>query len=260
MAKNLPNWLPEGVVDLQPDFDISIPMMCSKYKELFFPHLDEDGQQWATAHLFLGEDQSEYGVLLRSYEIPALSDEEIVRAVRTSYAALHAKTCYEQIADFLERPAYYVNSRFSQAHFQANFEDHYRIGMAYADLGEEPWIYLMKLFKPYWDCENSEGGYVYCLHDQLGHYKIGISKQVTTRLKQLSTQPPFEIVLEFAFKAPFARRYEGLLHNIYSEKRLKGEWFTLTSEDIATIKRDAWFDRCEPIPGATIVHKPDLDK
>lgn len=90
----------------------------------------------------------------------------------------------------------------------------------------------LKKIQPIWEGKNEEAGFIYCLHDQLGHFKIGLTKNLTQRIKQLSTQPPFNLTLVCAFRVLNATRYEGMLHEKYSAQRLNGEWFELSPDEL----------------------------
>lgn len=88
--------------------------------------------------------------------------------------------------------------------------------------------------------QHPASGYVYCLSDQLGHYKIGYSRQLNSRIKQLSTQPPFSIELIAAHLVYDMRQYEAALHWVFQQKRLRGEWFSLTPEDVERFVSRQW--------------------
>lgn len=65
-----------------------------------------------------------------------------------------------------------------------------------------------------------------------GKYKIGVSKNVEQRKKQLDGRPlPVEIIAVSPLVAG-AYNIEKELHEVYAEKRLNGEWFDLTENDI----------------------------
>lgn len=253
MSNKLANWLPEGVIESESQFEMHEGQVYStKLCHLLYYHFDESRERRAVTEMLLDPHAKSYYVMLRSDEIPSLSDTEIAEVVRASYLVLREKAAYDRIANFLCNPDQHSHPRWSQAHFQNHFEEEFKIGQIYTDRGEDIWRELIHQFKPYWNCETSDAGYVYCLHDQLGHYKLGITKQLDNRIKQLATQPPFEITLEFAFKVLFARRYEGYLHNKFKHKRLRGEWFNLSADDLIAIKTEAWFDRLINIPDAAV--------
>lgn len=99
---------------------------------------------------------------------------------------------------------------------------------------------LVDQFDLYWMCEHKEAGYIYCLHDQQGHYKLGRSKYLDKRIKQLSTLPPFDIELIHSLQVLFADKYESALHEHFASQRLRGEWFRLSAEDIESIRSESW--------------------
>jgi hypothetical protein len=78
-------------------------------------------------------------------------------------------------------------------------------------------------------------GFVYLL--QSGpYYKIGVSTQVDERIKQLSTQPPFDIELLHTIQTDDMYGLEKKLHADYDSKRKNGEWFELDQADVEYIK------------------------
>lgn len=74
-------------------------------------------------------------------------------------------------------------------------------------------IYLMK---------NNRNGYI----------KIGRSVNISYREKTLQSQDP-DIELIFSF--PGTIKDETFLHGKYADKRIRGEWFSLSQEDIEQI-------------------------
>jgi len=72
------------------------------------------------------------------------------------------------------------------------------------------------------------------------YHKIGISDNIHRRLKQLDAASPFELELIHVIRSPFARELEKELHDRYSAKRVKGEWFELEPRDILDIKNWNW--------------------
>ncbi len=72
---------------------------------------------------------------------------------------------------------------------------------------------------------------------QCGSYtKIGISINPKNRLAQLSTSNPSEVMLIFTVKHPQALMMEGVLHELYEDKKRLGEWFSLEPKDIEDVK------------------------
>ena len=79
--------------------------------------------------------------------------------------------------------------------------------------------------------------FVYLMKDK-ALYKIGISKQAEFREKTLQSEKPTVVLI--AAKKFINRRiaaaFEKALHESYSHKRKRGEWFILDDEDILEIK------------------------
>ena len=75
------------------------------------------------------------------------------------------------------------------------------------------------------DQENVDGGAeVYIIGSlHFGFVKIGYSKDVRKRLKQIQTGCPFE--LDIIARFPGTVAIEKSLHDKYDEYRLRGEWF-----------------------------------
>ena len=71
-------------------------------------------------------------------------------------------------------------------------------------------------------------GYVYFIQSK-GVYKIGITKNKDIRLKTFCTSLPFEYTLIKVVKAKNYKKVEQLLHEKYSGKRIRGEWFNLNN-------------------------------
>jgi hypothetical protein len=66
-----------------------------------------------------------------------------------------------------------------------------------------------------------------------GYHKIGYSKNPALREKTLQSEEP-EIELLFSYRGD--GKHEKELHEMFSHKRLRGEWFTLDDCDLTTIK------------------------
>lgn len=79
--------------------------------------------------------------------------------------------------------------------------------------------------------------YVYLISDKNSYsYKIGISKNPKTRLKQLQTGSDRELVICKQVLCENADQVEASLHHIYSMNNIKGEWFELSDSDIETFE------------------------
>jgi hypothetical protein len=82
--------------------------------------------------------------------------------------------------------------------------------------------------------------YLYLMQAANGLIKIGIAADPQLRLGQINTGSPIEVNLLDAFADATAKLSETELHRLFVDKRVKGEWFALSEEDIAYIRR-----RCE---------------
>lgn len=79
-------------------------------------------------------------------------------------------------------------------------------------------------------------GGVYLLKSNTGHWKIGCSKNFNDRLTTFAVKLPFQVEYEHLIYTNNRHDLERELHRHFSHKRLAGEWFDLSSEDIAYIK------------------------
>lgn len=81
--------------------------------------------------------------------------------------------------------------------------------------------------------------YVYLMRDDRnGYYKIGMSNNPNNREKTLqSEQPLISLVWKRAFPSrKEASAEESRLHGAFQDQRIRGEWFSLTQNDIQLIK------------------------
>lgn len=89
------------------------------------------------------------------------------------------------------------------------------------------------------------GGYVYLVRSQYG-VKIGKSINVRSRTRLFEVKLPFPITVEhYAWFDDYSRA-ERELHGYYHAKRLEGEWFDLSDQDIDHIKQ---LGRAVPVAG-----------
>ena len=83
----------------------------------------------------------------------------------------------------------------------------------------------------------SEGmaDHVYLLQCE-GYYKIGIAHNVAKRVASMTTGNPFPIHVVLSDIVPNAHKYEQSLHEMFKHKRIRGEWFQLTPDDVAAVR------------------------
>lgn len=75
--------------------------------------------------------------------------------------------------------------------------------------------------------------YIYAIGNEDGPVKIGITYELGGRLRALRTSCPFPIEIIHAERMPSrskARRMETVIHAVYREKRLCGEWFSIDAD------------------------------
>ena len=81
------------------------------------------------------------------------------------------------------------------------------------------------------DATSNEDRFIYILKSEK-YYKIGITKDVAQRLRNLQTGNPIEIALVSAAFFKGAPRFESRLHEAFSEYRTNGEWFELPPDKL----------------------------
>lgn len=79
-------------------------------------------------------------------------------------------------------------------------------------------------------------GYVYLLRSENGYYKIGRTQDPQNRVKTFGIQLPFEVEYECLIKTDAMVKLEKQLHDHFAHKRIKGEWFNLSPDDVEYIK------------------------
>jgi len=81
-------------------------------------------------------------------------------------------------------------------------------------------------------------GFVYVLRAESGHYKIGRTKSPDSRMKTFSVKLPFRVEYELLIRSDNCRELEKGLHARFSDRRVDGEWFALSPEDIEALKQE----------------------
>jgi hypothetical protein len=137
---------------------------------------------------------------------------------------------------------------FHELGFLANNTDfmvsvfHEYINKGYIKVGKRRHVLTKKYYD---DCnglnvknektENKKTLFVYLMHDEsTGLYKIGKSYNPSNREKTLCAQIPLlRLLHKTESRTP---NMEKSLHKKYANKRVRGEWFNLTQEEVEYIK------------------------
>jgi len=82
-----------------------------------------------------------------------------------------------------------------------------------------------------------KAGSVYLVKESSqGHYKIGRTVNVKSRMKTFTVKLPFKVELSHSFPADDYITAERLLHENFTHRHVDGEWFSLTEGDVEWIK------------------------
>ncbi len=83
--------------------------------------------------------------------------------------------------------------------------------------------------------DNDKSGWIYVLDDQLGHYKIGKTRHLSERIKQLKIQLPYKVSIVAVLKVADCHTAEALLHKDFQHCRVNGEWFAMQTDDLGNL-------------------------
>lgn len=80
-------------------------------------------------------------------------------------------------------------------------------------------------------------GYIYLIRAVApdNHYKIGLSREPVKRIESMGVLLPFPIEPIHQFPTNHMTKAERQLHGQYADKRLNGEWFALSEQDVRDI-------------------------
>lgn len=86
--------------------------------------------------------------------------------------------------------------------------------------------------------ELASAGFIYVIFIETGlerFYKIGMAKSFGARFDQHQCSSPFDIKIACAYFVGNMRAEERHLHAQFSDKRVRGEWFRLSIDDLRWI-------------------------
>jgi len=78
---------------------------------------------------------------------------------------------------------------------------------------------------------------IYLLKDSIGYYKIGFTKNLNNRIKQLETGCSGNLEIIYEFKTNHKRKLETSLHNLFKHKHINREFYDLSLEDEEQFKK-----------------------
>ena len=78
---------------------------------------------------------------------------------------------------------------------------------------------------------------VYLIRAENGLVKIGKTANIESRFSTLNHASPIDLELVHVFDTLFGDELEEELHALYDDRRIKGEWFRLSDQDVREIIR-----------------------
>ena len=91
--------------------------------------------------------------------------------------------------------------------------------------------------------EMDSSGFVYVIYIDTGLeriYKVGLAKHFSSRFSQHQCSSPFDIFVSIVYFVENMRLEEKILHSMFHDKRVRGEWFKLSKEDLESIARRSY--------------------
>ena len=111
-------------------------------------------------------------------------------------------------------------------------------------LSKDQFLYSIETCEPFENIPTvevvSSACYIYLMHDTTNNfYKIGISNNPQYREKTLqSEKPTIELIATKEFPVrKIAESFEKALHQSFSNKRIRGEWFNLDILEVEQMKK-----------------------
>lgn len=201
-------------------------IVCKKLSDILKPCVFDNGHKFVYVEPLPREEDDVRGKCSSCYGYPCQSD-------MCERLQEHCGCCMGGISDFDGIPVYY------SAHAE-NLR-------AIANQSEPSNIREMNLNRSFRECAtdsresvkktNNKKGFVYfASSSESGSVKIGSSRNVNSRMSQLSTSSPSKIYPLFSFLCDDRLLAERSLHRHFSEKRMNGEWFDLSKSEVTLAK------------------------
>ena len=104
------------------------------------------------------------------------------------------------------------------------------------DHGTESMDYLSRVVSNDKDMKKKEAVYILQKANS-SIFKIGRSYIVNNRLKMINAKLPFKTKIFKLFFTKESKKIEKILHQKYKNKKVRGEWFELTNEDLKWLSK-----------------------
>lgn len=231
-----------------PDFAKAFAIAISEYEKLLFPKMDKDGAFGEIRDLHRAESYRVFDNVAYHEEKGLYAKNGIVTVeVLTDTWHGEQSVRYLQFGD-LELSAKMVNNT------KTELERTYRNRLLLAEQETKLLADAQKALKDersafeeekrLWrqmqailsDASNSDIGYVYLLFGGDGRFKIGKSIDPAKRLAQFQIGSPDTVRFEVVIATGRMSELESNLHAQFKDKRIRGEWFMLSDEDVNFIK------------------------
>jgi hypothetical protein len=100
------------------------------------------------------------------------------------------------------------------------------------------WHHLDPISQRY-ESSTLDTGFVYFIRESgMNHIKIGKADDPEQRKKELSTGSAHKHEIVHLVKSKKPYKTENLFHCYFSEKRIKGEWFNLTENELRWVQKE----------------------
>lgn len=104
-------------------------------------------------------------------------------------------------------------------------------------------------------------GFVYLTSPVDGCYKIGRSRSAVARIDQLGETLPVRLTALHVVRTADMVWLEKYFHTAFWHRRVRGEWFRLTPEDIRLVQSKEAIDSLADVPGGVVtLHAGNREK
>lgn len=90
--------------------------------------------------------------------------------------------------------------------------------------------------------ELARAGFVYAIYFEVAgerYYKVGMAQHVESRMSGHQGSVPFELRVAIAYYVDNMRKEESVLHYMFGDSLIRGEWFKLSQEQLKAMAERA---------------------